>query len=250
MAEIENASAIGRSDGDSSPSIKGDDSAAEVRVGGVRYELVARQSFTFGRAESCDVCLDPTDVGISRLAGSVDCVDRVWFVTNRSSSRPFSAVDPVGFRTVLAPGRRMAVDGQISVVVEGQIRRHELVLCAPGTADLGALTPVGEVDEEGVPTEMGGNVTFSHEDRQALVALLAGYLQPFPRYDPTPRTYAEAARVLGWPRTTLVKRVEYLRSRLVRAGVPNLQGERAMEALAEHVIGSGKIIRSDLALLP
>jgi hypothetical protein len=224
---------------------------ATVTVAGERYELVVGQSFTFGRAESCDVCLDPTDVGISRLAGSVDCVDRVWFVTNRSSSRPFSAIDPVGFRTVLAPGRRMAVDGRLSVVVEGQIRRHELVIAAPDAGGLGAVTPVaGADDEEGVPTEMGGNVTYTHEDRQALVALFAGYLQPFPRYDPTPRTYAEAARVLGWPRTTLVKRIEYLRSRLDRAGVPNLQGERAMQALAEHVIATSIITRDDLDLLP
>lgn len=223
-------------------------STAAVSIAGVDYELVAGRSFTFGRSESCDACLDPDDVGLSRLAGSVDCVDRVWFVTNRSNTRPLSAIDPVGFRTVLAPGRRMAVDGRLSVVVEGQIRRHELVITAPGAADLdnGSLPPVAD---EGVPTDVGGNVNYSDDDRLALVALFAGYLQPFPRYNPTPRSYGEAAKVLGWPRTTLVKRVEYLRSRLVKAGVPNLQGERAMEALAEHVIATGVITRADLDLL-
>jgi hypothetical protein len=222
---------------------------ASVTVAGERYELVPGQSFTFGRGTSCDVCLDATDVGISRLAGSVDCIDRVWFVTNRSSSRPLSAIDVVGFRTVLAPGRRMVIDGQLSVIVEGQIRRHELVLVAPGTDDLAAGVPVPDV-EDGMPTEVGGGVNYSHEDRQALVALFAGYLQPFPRYDPTPKTYADAAKALGWPSSTLRKRVEYLRNRLVKAGVPNLQGERAMEALAEHVIATGVITRDDLTLLP
>jgi hypothetical protein len=223
---------------------------ATVSVAGVEHELVAGKGFTFGRAQSCDACLDPNDVGISRRAGSIDCVERVWFVTNLSSSRPLSAIDPVGFRTVLAPGRRMAVDGKLSVVVEGQIRRHELVVSAPGTAEPPAVAAGGAGDDEGVPTEMGGNVTYSDEDRRALVALFAGYLQPFPRYDPTPRTYADAAKVLGVPRTTLVKRVEYLRSRLVKGGVPNLFGERAMEALAEHVIATGVISRDDLTLLP
>lgn len=241
MAEIEGAWA-GRDTGDERPT-------AAVTVAGVEHELVAGKSFTFGRAQSCDVCLDPNDVGISRRAGSIDCVEGVWFVTNLSSSRPVSAIDPVGFRTVLVPGRRMAVDGRLSVVVEGQIRRHELVVSAPGAGEPSVVTTADTGEDEGVPTEMGGNVTYSNEDRRALVALFAGYLQPFPRYDPTPRTYAEAAKVLAVPRTTLVKRVEYLRNRLVKGGVPNLYGERAMEALAEHVIATGVISRDDLELL-
>lgn len=224
---------------------------ATVEVAGVRYEVEPGRALTFGRAESCDVCLDPDDVGISRLAGSVDCADRVWFVTNRSGKRPLSAVDPVGLRTVLAPGRRMAVDGRLSIIVEGQVLRHQLVVTAPGPGDAGpAPVADGQLDEEGMPTEMGGGVRYSPEDRQALVALFEGYLQPFPRYDPTPRTYAEAASRLGWPRTTLVKRIEYLRSRLDRAGIPNLQGDKAMQALAEHVLVTGVISPDDLPLLP
>jgi hypothetical protein len=228
--------------------------AATVTVAGVRHDLVAGQSFVFGRVESCDACLDPADVGISRRAGSIDCIDRVWFVTNRSGSRPLSVVDPVGLRSVLAPGRCMAVDGRLSVVVEGQIRRHELVITAPDvgelTPDAAATEPEGDGEGEGVPTEMGGGVTYNDKDRRALVALFTGYLEPFPRYDPTPRSYADAARALGWPHSTLRKRVEHIRRRLVAAGVPNLQGERAMEALAEHVIASSVITRDDLDLLP
>jgi hypothetical protein len=228
----------------------GGPAVASVTVAGERHELVPGRSFTFGRAMSCDVCLDPDDVGISRLAGSVDCIDRVWVVTNRSTTRPLSAIDVVGFRAVLAPGRRMVVDGRLSVIVEGQIRRHELALTAPGADEpvTGGLALDG--DEHGVPTEMGGGVNYNQEDRRALVALFAGYLQPFPRYDPTPRTYAVAARALGWEASTLRKRIEYIRNRLVRAGVPNLQGERAMEALAEHVIATGVIGHDDLELLP
>jgi hypothetical protein len=222
----------------------GSDASVRVSVAGADHVVAPGASLTFGRSEACDVCLDPDDVGISRLAGSIECVEGVWFVTNRSTTRPLSAVDPIGFRSVLAPGRRIAVDDRLSIIVEGQVRRHELVV----TATLGhpASAPVEATNEVGTPTEMGGNVSYSAEDRQALAALFAGYLQPFPRYDPRPRSYADAAAQLGWPRTTLVKRIEYIRVRLVRAGVPSLQGERAMEALAEHVIATGVLTRADL----
>jgi hypothetical protein len=220
---------------------------ATVVVAGKRHGLGPGQALSFGRAESCDVCLDPDDVGISRLAGSVEWVDGVWFVTNRSTRRPLSAVDPLGFRTVLPPGRRAAVDERLSVIVEGQVRRHELVVTAPRAPSPSVVPPPDE--EEGMPTEMGGSVSYTADDRRALAALFAGYLQPFPRYDPRPRSYADAAAELGWPRTTLVKRVEYIRTRLARAGVPNLQGDRALEGLAEHVIASGVIGRDDLGLL-
>lgn len=223
---------------------------AKVVVAGVDHAVDPERGFTFGRAAACDACLDPDDVGISRLAGSVDFSEGTWFVTNRSSGRPLSAADPLGFRTVLAPGRRLAVDGRLSVTVEGQVRRHEVVVVVPGTGPLPPPPePVEQAAVEGLATEMGGGVNYTDDDRRALVALFAGYLQPFPRYDPRPRAYADAAAKLGWPRTTLVKRIEYLRVRLVRAGVPNLQGEHAMEALAEHVIASGVIGRDDLHLL-
>jgi hypothetical protein len=40
-----------------------------------------------------------------------------------------------------------------------------------------------------------------------------------------------------------------VRTRLVKAGVPNLQGEHAQEALAEHVIATGVIGPDDRDLL-
>ncbi|HMJ74557.1 MAG TPA: hypothetical protein VK507_01220, partial [Iamia sp.] len=64
------------------------------------------------------------------------------------------------------------------------------------------------------------------------------------------RTYADAAARLTWPRTTLVKRIEYLRSRLTAAGVPGLHGDNALRALAEYVIAAGILTRDDLDRLP
>jgi hypothetical protein len=71
----------------------------------------------------------------------------------------------------------------------------------------------------------------SMADRLAMVALFAGYLEELPRYDPYPKSYAAAAARLGWPRSTLVKRIEYLRTRLHAAGVPNMTGFSAVTYL-------------------
>ena len=82
-----------------------------------------------------------------------------------------------------------------------------------------------------------------------MVALFAGYLEDPPRYDPYPKSYAAAAARLGWPRTTLVKRIEYLRTRLTNAGVPNLTGWNALPNLAEYAITARLISKEDLRLI-
>ena len=55
---------------------------------------------------------------------------------------------------------------------------------------------------------------------------------------------------LDWPRTTLVKRVEYLRTRLTNAGVPNLLGENALPYLAEWALATGLDQPGGPGLLP
>ncbi len=219
---------------------------ATVTVGDRELQVDPSEELTFGRAETCTACLDPTDLGISRLAGSVSCEAGTWWVVNRSSSRPLDVIDDLGIRSVLPPGRRVTVDGPLSVVVEGSTRRHALqvVVGTPTVTSPGATPPGGQ------PTSVGEGVVINDADRLALVALFRGYLEAFPRHDPHPRSYADAAAQLGWPRTTLVKRIEYLRTRLSNAGVPGLVGENALEALATFALTTGVITREDLALLP
>jgi hypothetical protein len=101
----------------------------------------------------------------------------------------------------------------------------------------------------GAPTAVGDSVLISPADRLAMVALFAGYLEDPPRYEPYPKSYAAAAARLGWPRTTLVKRIEYLRTRLTTAGVPNLTGWNALVGLAEYALSRGLITKDDLRLL-
>jgi hypothetical protein len=222
-----------------------DDTGLTVVAKGASRHLAAGESLTFGRAATCTICLDPHDMAISRLAGEVQRVGQVWFVANRSSSRQLALVDRFGLRHVLGPGRRDPIEGRVRVIVDGARATHELVFEGPlPDGD----EPATEVDS-GLPTLSGQNVMINDADRRALVALFAGYLYEGRRYDPSPKSYAAAAARLGWPRTTLVKRVEYIRTRLTNAGVPNMQGWNALSALAEYALTTGLIKRDDLRLI-
>jgi hypothetical protein len=260
-----------------------------VEYGSQRFELQSPDGLTFGRAATCTIRLDPDDLGISRLAGSLESGSGTWWLTNRSTGRPLSIADDIGIRTLLAPGRRIALAGPATVIVEGSKLRHAIEISieveeagveepGPLTGEAGAPqagapeagtpeagTPEAGTPEAGtpdaapggtgpdpdapMPTSTAGGVVVNEQDRLALVALFAGYLEAFPRYDPYPRSYADAAADLGWPRTTLVKRIEYLRTRLTHAGVPNLLGETALAHLAEWVLATGVLARGDLELL-
>ena len=80
-----------------------------------------------------------------------------------------------------------------------------------------------------------------------MVALLEGYLLPFPYYQPWPRTYEEAAQRLGpdWTKSKVRKRVERLRIRLSRNGPP-LEGPRANYDMAEYLLAQKVIGPDDL----
>lgn len=217
-----------------------------VTFAGERRELTPGDILTFGRAESCSLCLDAGDLGISRLAGSFEHEARTWWLLNRSAVRALEIIDEIGIRTVLPPGRRVAVSGAMTVVVEGSTLRHAIGVATTAPDAFGAS--MGTTSD--IRPTATGEVVLNAADRLALVALFAGYLEPFPRYDPHPRSYGDAANRLGLPRTTLVKRVEYLRTRLSNGGVPNLLGDNALRHLAEWALTTGVLKREDLELLP
>ncbi|MEP7021139.1 MAG: hypothetical protein ABI808_10830 [Pseudonocardiales bacterium] len=218
---------------------------ASIRSGEAGFTLQPGDEFSFGRAPSCTLCIDPDDVAISRLAGRIENDGHGWWVVNTSSSRQLATVDELGLRSVLAPGRRVALEGTSRILIEGTLNTYQLTVTVPQPP----VADTGETVSEGLPTSMGESVLINNADRAALIALFAGYLEEGNRYDPYPKSYAAAAARLGLPRTTLVKRIEYLRARLTAAGVPNLIGPNALANLAEYALTTGVISRSDLALL-
>ncbi|MGH3731136.1 MAG: hypothetical protein ACRDTU_20660 [Micromonosporaceae bacterium] len=221
-------------------------SQVTVALGDETWQVTPTESFSFGRAEDCTACLDPEDASISRRAGSLENSNGTWWLTNRSSVRPLAVIDELGFRSVLAPGRRTAVEATVRVVVDAGRGSHTLRI---EVADPARPDDAVEQPPPGQPTTVGEAVLISAADRLAMVALFAGYLDDGPRYDPHPKSYAAAAARLGWPRTTLVKRIEYLRTRLSNAGVPNMTGWNALANLAEYAISRGLITRDDLSLI-
>lgn len=222
---------------------------ARVTAAGREWVCDRDGRITFGRSPECDICLDPDDEAISRRAGMVEWEHGTWWVRNCSDALPLSIVDNLGFRSVLAPGRRAAVETPVRVLVDcSRPRPHDLLIEPIGAAVDGPETQPA-AGEPGVSTAIGQHVVITKDDRLALVALFAGYLEDPPRYDPHPKSYAAAAARLGWPRTTLIKRIEYLRNRLDAAGVPNMMGWTALTNLAEYAISRRLVTRDDLSLL-
>jgi hypothetical protein len=215
---------------------------ATVYSGDRAYPLAPGDRLTFGRSKECTICLDPGDITISRCAGEIRYERGAWWLANLSSGN-LAVVDEVGLRSVLVPGRRVALEAVTRVIVSGaENRSHPLRVEVPVTRD--AMSAPGVPD--GDPTAIGEQVLVTPDDRDALLALFSGYLEDPPRYKPYPRTYQAAATLLGWPRTTLVKRIEYLRTRLDKAGVPNMTGFNALTNLAEYVLARGLITKDDL----
>ncbi|HEV2780930.1 MAG TPA: FHA domain-containing protein [Actinophytocola sp.] len=211
-----------------------------------KYVLQIGHEFSFGRSTQCTHCLAPDDAAISRTAGIIRSDNGTWFLVNVSSTRMLEVVDTHGIRSVLAPGRKFALEGRMRVLVQGSRPKPYLLrVDAPERR-----TPQVELPVDGVPTTIGQDVTITQQDRLALIALFAGYLEEGDRYDPHPRSYEAAAKRLGWARTTLVKRIEYLRSRLDKAGVPAMTGPNALSNLAEYALTSRLINSGDLRLLP
>jgi hypothetical protein len=207
--------------------------------------------FSFGRSESCDLCLDTLDRGISRIAGNFSFEHDTWWVINLSETRALYTIDSVGLSSPLPvrqrgqrASRRVIEPQGTSVLVAGAVWTHEL-RCQ--------LTGSTQRHEEDQPPERAATVTempsITEARKEVLVALVSGYLKPYPRHDPRPLTYAEIAKMVGLPRTTVTKRIEAVRAQLREHGVPGLDDDDARRPLAEWLLAMRLIVPADLEWL-
>lgn len=221
---------------------------AAVLIGKEEFPLSTERPFVFGRLDSADVVgLDATDMGISAVAGSVEWAWGLWWVVNRSGKRPLlidygggsepQHLDCGQWQTISVAG--------LSILVPGVIYTHRLEVVVP-QADLVRF----ECTQASSGTIIGG-VTLSDRDRDAVVALLSGYLEEFPRRHARPLTYQQAADLLGppWTKTAVRKQIERLKERLAADGL-YFEGPQANFDMADHLIKHGLLSPADLRRLP
>lgn len=216
---------------------------ATVTIAGRDYRASEHRPVTFGRVDAPGVVgLDPRDMGISGVAGSIEWKG-VWFVVNRSRKRKLYIDDGAGGAPrALDCGQCHAINvAPLRVRVRGEILTHSIDVVVPEDA-LARLS--GEAPSTGT---LVAEIRLPDRDRQVVVALFEGYLRPFPKCQPWPRTYEDAARTLGppWTRDKVRKQVERLKVRLSKTGPP-LDGPRANHDLAEYLLGNNVIGPDDL----
>ena len=219
-----------------------------VEVAGQRHLVAPSTPLVFGRSTAhADVGLDPDDMGISGRAGSIEWRTGAWWLVNLSGKRPLLLEQATGAQVRVEKGTQVALtDAHRAVLVPGAIHTHRLELSVPEPGE----SPAAAIVAAETGTITPGEVSLSTKDRTVLAALFGGYLRPFPRHDPRPVTYQQAAVTLGapWTPLTVRKQIERLKARLARAGV-YFEGRHANEDLADHLMATGLLGAADLELL-
>lgn len=214
---------------------------ATVTIAGEEHTASEERPVVFGRQDGPGVVgLDPRDMGISGVAGSIEWKG-LWLVANRSRKRGLAIDDGAGAgpRT-LDCGQCHAVNvPTLKIRVRGEICTHTIVVEVPD-ADLGRL--LAEASSTGT---IFAEVSLTDRERAVALAMFEGYLLPFPRSQLWPRTYAEAAERMGppWTAVRVRKQMERLKERLSRQG-PAFEGKRANHDLAEYLLAN-RVISPD-----
>lgn len=221
---------------------------AQVVVNRRPYRLRRTDRLDFGRGgdEASDVvALDPSDMGISAVAGSVFFDAGRWVVANRSRKRPLLLEAPSHNGQIRVGCQRTYAlcDAQVVVLVPGLRYTHRVDVRIPET-DVSPLAPPGQGGKTVVVRDL-----CRPDDIDALTALFSGYLRPFPYHNRHPLTYREAASLAGTGEVALRKRIENLRGRLSRKGLADIGGDKALYDLADFVLDQGVIGPNDLERL-
>ena len=222
--------------------------AAIVLIGGDEFHVASDQPFVFGRADGDGVVgLDATDMGISAKAGAVEWMWGLWWLVNYSRKRRLLLDDGAGGQPQrLECGQRFAINvDRLTVLVPGAIYTHRVEVVIP-ESDLARV----EGSQVTSGTLLAGNLRLSERDKDVLVAMFSGYLEAFPRRSTRPRTYQQAATLLGppWTAVTVRKQIERLKDRAARIEA-YFEGPHANYDLADYVVANGLLVQDDLARL-
>jgi hypothetical protein len=221
---------------------------ATVLIGGEEFEAAPGRPFVFGRADREGVVgLDEGDMGISAVAGAVEWAWGLWWLVNHSRKRRLLLDDGSGGQLQrLECRQRFAINVRaLTVLVPGAVYTHRVEVVVP-ESDLARVE--GTRITSGTVTD--GDIRLSDRDKDVLVAMFSGYLEAFPRRSTRPRTYQQAAELLGppWTAVTVRKQMERLKQRAARTGV-YFDGPHANYDLADYLVVNGLLNPDDLGRL-
>lgn len=221
-----------------------DDDGPHVVIATARYRLDPAAPLVFGRTTAAGVVgLDPGDRGISAVAGSVGFHDG-WVISNLSRRRPLFVEYPNVVRHhQVAPGDQLRLSGPGTLLVAGAIYTHPISVKVPAPPEAAGVQVT-------TPDERTVSYTLTDDEHLAIVAVAVGYLRRWPRHDPHPLAYVDAASLIGVTPTALRRRLDHLRESLRTEIDLETSGPHALRSLIDYCIDCGLLAVADLALLP
>ncbi len=213
------------------------------------HPLGEGEQLTFGRA--ADLVLDEANPYLHRVVGRFVWWDGFWWVENLGEALELQLLGDDGSLVRLPSGAQAPLTQSRSAVrFSAGGLPYEVEAALPATP---APAPPPVAPSAGMATTPYGEVALTSDEKALVVELARPYLLD-PRAGPEqlPANEDVAAR-LGWSRTKLNRKLDYLCERLTRAGVRGLQGGRAQLAtnrrwvLVQHALVARMVGPDDLA---
>ena len=215
---------------------------------GDEHRVEAGQQLTFGRA--ADIVLDDVNLYLHRVVGRFLWWDGLWWVENLSDALELQLHGDDGSLVRLPPGAQSPVArprAAVRFAAGGLPYEVEVELPVP-TAP--APPPVARAP--GPPTTRYGDVVLTDDERALVIELARPYLLDHSAGPERLPANEDVAATLGWSRTKLNRKLDYLCERLTRAGVRGLQGGRSQLAtnrrwmLVQHALVARLVTTDDL----
>lgn len=215
---------------------------------GAERHLPAGGQLSFGRA--ADLVVDDANPYLHRVVGRFVWWEGFWWVENLGDALELQLIGDDGSVVRLPPGAQAPVTQQRSSVrFSAGGLPYEVEAEVPASS---APAPPPVPPAPGLATTRYGEVVLTDDEK----ALLRELARPF-LLDPSTgpeRLPAndDVAAALGWSRTKLNRKLDYLCDRLTRVGVRGLQGGRAQLAtnrrwvLVQHALMSRLVTPEDL----
>lgn len=219
-----------------------------VRFLGAEHRLAEGDQLSFGRA--ADVVLDEANPYLHRVVGRFVWWDGFWWLENLGDALELQLLGHDGTLVRLPPGAQAPLTQPQSVVrfSAGGLPYEMEVAMPPGPAP----APAPRRPVAGPATTRYGELVLTDDERALVVELARPFLSD-PSVGPERLPANEdVAASLGWSRTKLNRKLDYLCERLTRAGVRGLQGGRSQLAtnrrwvLVQHAVVARLVTADDL----